>query len=106
MEGSRKETRKYPKSVYLRLRERARDRERKREREHERERQRGLEYYNITLCATLPPIPNQLFPFRKFLEAICLLVLFSKGKELIMKDLNIMFPQLATVRASTEAQWI
>lgn len=33
MEGSRKETRKYPKSVYLRLRERASEQETEREKE-------------------------------------------------------------------------
>ena len=40
------------------------------------------------------------------MEAIYLHVLLSKGKELIMNDLSIVFPLLVKARASTEAQHI
>lgn len=62
-----------------------------------------MNHYNKGLVGhVLALIPNQLFPFGKFLKPIYLHVLLSKGKELIMNDLSIMFPQLVKARASKQ----
>lgn len=71
----------------------------------------GLDHYNTALVGHFiafnsKPTISIWEEKKRFLELIYLHVLLSRGKELIMNDLSIVFPQMVRGRASAEAQHI
>lgn len=68
--------------------------------------QKWVQPLQYAACRAIPTFYFQTnsFPFGKFLEAIYLHVLLSKGKEWIMNDLSIVLPLLVEARASAGAR--
>lgn len=72
------------------------------------EAQKTVKPLQYAACRPIPTFCFQtnLFRFGKFLEAIYLHVLLSKGKEGIMNDLSIVLPLLVEARASAGARHV